>query len=254
MTKHEVFNIWADEQSVWSRWVKPVLFASMPASMDLQEWELPSLAVSFPFERALGLVIDLPGAESVEAGMAAAMAGYRPVPLFNALPAPAGASLQIGGYAAIDTRRIISALVYYAERLKQLEMSPDAPPAFLLDAQRRGNGTMPGPGEFDNRSVSFTTDFPSATYLLGQGVGRMMLVQRERCLPQPDLAHTLLKWQLAGIELLSTATNGTLPPAPLEVPRPISFGRMWQRALAGLGFRRNYLGGFGGIVPEASSG
>jgi len=47
------------------------------------------------------------------------------------------------------------------------------------------------PDEFDNRSVCFTTDFPSANFLSAQRVGGVVLVQQTGTRPQLDLAHVL---------------------------------------------------------------
>src|SRR5262249_25610457 len=56
------------------------------------------------------------------------------------------------------------------------------------------------PDEFDNRSISFTTDFPSANFLAAHGIARVMLVQKSSAEPQPDLAHSLRRWQDGGVK------------------------------------------------------
>ena len=110
------------------------------------------------------------------------------------------------------------------------------------------------PNEFDNRSVSFTTDFPSANFLQEYGIRRALLIRDYGQAPQPDLAHTLLKWQEGGIVLYSKALFESADPMPLTVSKPSHFGRAWNRVLLALGLYRGKLGGFGGIVPEQSSG
>ena len=63
------------------------------------------------------------------------------------------------------------------------------------------------PPAFDNRSVSLPTDFPSANLLLSYGVRRVVLVQATDGQPQADLAHTLLRWQQAGIDMMRSAVD-----------------------------------------------
>jgi len=123
-----------------------------------------------------------------------------------------------------------------------------------LDANRRGEGISVMPGRFDNRSVSFTTDFPSALFLINHGIHRALLVQRAGYQPQADLAHTLRRWQEGGIQLEMKMLDLPAPPQPLDVHKPSAFGLVWQRALAMIGLRRHGLGGFGGFVPQPSSG
>jgi hypothetical protein len=128
----------------------------------------------------------------------------------------------------------------------------DAPPAFLLDAGRRG--WRPADiRSFDNRSLSFPTDFPSANTLLSYGIRRVLLIQESGDQPQHDLAHTLRRWQEAGIELALRRLYNPEQATPLIVERPSGFGRMWHRLLASLGLQTNALGGYGGVLDETGS-
>src|SRR6185503_10656841 len=168
MTKEEIFDIWAPPGARWSPWVKPVLFASMDRppgafSPAPPEWEIDWAPRP---EEKVALVIDLRGADSVCAGLTLANRGYRPIPLFNAMPSPGSFGILGGVPALIDVAPISTALWLGAEQLAQLDLLPEAPPAFLLDANRRGEGLLAAPGHFDNRSISFVTDFPSANFLL----------------------------------------------------------------------------------------
>jgi hypothetical protein len=194
----ESFCVWAPDESPWSPWVKPVLFAHMGSAISQLVIAETAGDVSWapsPGERA-ALVLDLPGAEGTLTGLALAARGYRPVPLYNAVPVPYGQrmlDLATGSaVTAVNVFPIVSALSRGAEELAHLKLSADAPPAFLLDANRRGDGRKMKVGEFDNRSVSFTTDFPSANFLASQKIGRVILVQKDRQAPQTDLAHSPL--------------------------------------------------------------
>ena len=200
-------------------------------------------------------MLDLPGATGVEAGLDLAEQGYRPVPLYNAIPMPfhtPEADELIPPAAAVEVKPIVAALWYGRERQEQRILPADAPPAFLLDWNRSGGGHKPSPGSFDNRSVSFTTDFPSANFLLAHGVRRAVVAQPTGDEPQTDLAHTLRRWQEGGVTIEFKRLDVQGPSLPCVVPKPSWFGWAWQRVLAAAGLRRSLRGGFGNWVPEPS--
>lgn len=260
MNRDEIYAAWAPDISIWSPWTKPVLFAHLdvvgiasdpPAAPSNLNW-CPLV------ENKVAIVVNLPGAESVLMGNALAERGYRPVLLFNAIPIPGGQPVldpfTRGNVAAVDVLPTISALRQGAERLAGLSIAPDAPPAFLLDENRQGDGCTMLPDEFDNRSVCFTTDFPSANFLLAQGVQRALLVQKARLTLQSDLAHVLCRWQEGGIALEIVRVDIPAQRERLEIPKPSWYGAMFQRALMALGLRRARGGGFGAWIPESSAG
>jgi hypothetical protein len=253
--KEEIYEVWAPRDGLWSPWVKPVLFACMDGPINTalvsMDWDASGMPSA---EENTILVLDLPGVEGVAAGLALAARGYRPVPLYNAVPMPILApGPELGsGVALVDVRPILGALLRGTESLRKLSLRPDAPPAFLLDARRRGDGHS-FPGAFDNRSVSFTTDFPSANFLLARGIHRAVLVQPTGDQPQADLAHTLLRWQEACMSIELKRLDVAGPPVPCEVVTPPRFRWLWQRALATFGLHRSPIGGFGDWVPEPTS-
>jgi hypothetical protein len=260
MNKEEIFSVWAPDDSPWSPWVKPVLFAFVDSPLA----HIPVVGVAddvswCPASAAnAALVLDLPGLEGVLTGLALAKRGYRPVPLYNAIPLPFGSPqvdpLTGRTVASVDVQPIISALRAGAETLGRLELPIDAPPAFLLDANRSGDVRKMQPDEFDNRSVSFTTDFPSANFFASRGIQRVVLVQRSRTEPQLDLAHSLRRWQDAGFILECKRVDSSDPIERFQIARPSWYGAMFQRVLLSLGLRRSSLGGFGAWVPESSAG
>ena len=251
MNGEELFEIWAPEESPWSRWAKPVLFAQhKPILMNLPgEGPLPAFESGWAPPPASGkaLVVDLPAEQSVHAGIVLAGRGYRPVPLYN---------VCTGFNEVVPTGRILQALYRAASPLAQLRLPPEAPPVFLLDSLRAGQGASPAPGLFDNRWVALPQDFPSANVLLSAGVQTVLVVQRAVNYPRPDLAHVLRRWQQAGIKIQVKSTEDTRPAQDVVVAKPSAFGSVWYRWLALLGLRRNSAGGFGAVVPEpgASTG
>jgi len=259
MTKEELFEVWAPTGCRWSPWVKPVLFACSPGEPAFHSPLVAAFdATGLPsVEEQTALVIDLPGAEGIRVGIALAARGFRPVPLYNALPGPSAPTLlpqTSSSSALVNVNAILGAIRAESAQLRALNLPLESPPAFLLDANRRGEGQLASPGRFDNRSISFTTDFPSATFLKANNIQRAVLVQSGRDLPQTDLAHTLRRWQEGGIQIALKRLDYPGEPQFIEILKPSAFGLLWQRALGALGLRRHGLGGFGGFVPTPSSG
>lgn len=290
MTAEDIFEAWAGD-SLWSRWVKPVVFAHLSpdliahSSADAID-EAARVDVS-RWPRATGttaVLVDLPGAASIATGLALAELGYRPVPLYNAVPvmlpdastpvAPIppdptigptqersglGVSLGLdaaraarGPTTAVDMFPVVRLLVQGAGNPYLRGLSPDAPPAFLLDSRRRGIGASCRPGDFDNRSISLPTDFPSANFMLAHRIREAIVLQELEGPLQQDLAHTLRRWQEAGIGIMTSMPG--VSPQPVVVPRPPRFRHIWYGLLARMGLRQNPLGGYGGFLPVPSVG
>src|SRR5436309_4375191 len=183
MTREELFDAWAPAGGPWSDWAKPVLFAHWPRPLPaVPETPPADFGWAPAVAERVALVVDLPGAASVHFGLALAAAGYRPVPLFNACPPPTDGE---PGVAVVPVEPILAALAGGADRLRAAPPPADAPPAFLLDADRQTARRDLAPGAFDNRSVVFPTDVPSAARLAARGVTRAVLV-RERPGPIGD--------------------------------------------------------------------
>lgn len=265
MTGKELFEIWAPNDSIWSQWVSPALFAQIdyakvgnPAHTDAPEmaWHeqkaRPDSAV----------VIDLPGADSIRLAVALARRGYRPVPIINASPGPIGFHLSLlpqptssmsSAVVVLDMSSLVREICEGTARMRALALTSDAPPAFILDSLRL-KGTNPLRDDmFDNRWMVFPQDFPSAKFLAEQKIRRVTVVQTEKMQPQEDLSHVLLRWQEAGIEILAKGSGDTSLPSTITVSRPSRFKASWYRALAIMGLRRSSVGGFGSFIPETSA-
>src|SRR5438034_11376896 len=220
MSKEAIYETWAPQDALWSRWAKPVLFACSnalqprPANLD----DPVDLSWAPAPSEHVALVLDLPGNQGVLMGLALAARGYRPVPLYNAVSNPQPFLETENGMreviTLVDVHPIMAALWHGAARLQGLALQPEAPPAFLLDANRRGV-EEPFAGCFDNRSVSFITDFPSSNFLLAHQIHGVLLVQISGHQPQPDLAHTLRRWQEARIAIDLKRLDTLGPPAPV---------------------------------------
>src|SRR5207302_10946527 len=120
-----------------------------------------------PAPGSSAIVVDLPGEDGINFAIELARHGYRPIPLYNALPFPLSEKLSpphARSKTTVDVVSILAAICRETATLQQIHLSPVAPPAFLLDADRRIARIDPATGIFDNRSVCFETDFPSADF------------------------------------------------------------------------------------------
>ncbi|MFN7138848.1 MAG: hypothetical protein ACK4UN_05885 [Limisphaerales bacterium] len=256
MKPSDLFEMWAPPESIWSVWAKPVLFAELKIIHKPPTFDLPWPEIQFNSTPGTAIVVDLPGVDSIDTGLALAAKGFRPVPLYNSSCGPFDLpqDFRLSGASLVNMEPIQRKLVDNAERIAALHLPPTAPPVFLLDSNRKGN-LPPTPGKFDNRSVVFPQDFPSANFLLSHGIRQVLLLQKNgRNRPESDLAHVLLRWQEAGIQLFLFDSTVHLEAQPLKVAKPSNFRALWHRALAMLGLRRNSAGGFGSLIPEMSEG
>jgi hypothetical protein len=244
----ELFETWAPEGATWSPWAKPVLFAELAPIPERakQDWlaarDGPRRWTPAAMAQTV-LVLDLPGPRALALALDGASHGWRPVPLFNSCT---------GQRALVDNEPIRAGLEWGAEVLGRAGLPDAAPPAFVLDSGRVDGA--PAPERFDNRWVVFPQDFPSAARLLASDLRRVLLIQDGRREPRSDLAHVLLRWQQAGLEILALDLAGDAAPAPIAVPKPSRFRALGYRALVALGLRKNSAGGFGGLIPSPHVG
>jgi hypothetical protein len=262
MSPQELFETWAPNGALWSPWAKPVLFVQLGDPDKRKEKDVPiSTASEVVFEPSPSLqwlqnygsetaiIINLPGAGSVEMGMQVAQYGFRPVPLYNCTSGPK---------AVVDVEPIKLALIQNGALLRKLP--DDAPPAFLIDSQRNPAGMQPRYGQFDNRWAIFPQDFPSALFLKTNGIRRALVMQSQLqrwSAFDKDLYEVLHRWSSGGIEVLVKDVDSHTEPTPATFNRlsRIRFSTI-AAGLTLLAFlsRRNAAGGFGRIIPEPSSG
>src|SRR6185312_16772676 len=162
-------------------WVKPVLFSLMDSQFEVRRPSITQFNTHWvPSPGAAAIVVDLPGEDGVVWGLQLARLGYRPIPLYNALPFPPSEKMfpATRPQCTVDVVPILAALHRETAALKEIHLAADAPPVFLLDADRRIARKDPEPGIFDNRSVCFSTDFPSAEFLSSRQIRQAIILQR----------------------------------------------------------------------------
>ncbi len=247
MEAEEIFEIWAPYDSLWSKWAKPGVFTPM-YGYDANTFavadftNLPDLYTWHSGLGDSGVIVNLPGIQSIKFGLALAKIGYRPVPLFNSIEGPA---------AIYDVKTIKKGLYEAAGLLNSININPNAAPAFLIDSQRMAGSAHPG--EFDNRWVVFPQDFPSATFLLAHGIKKMIIVQQNSQLDR-DLGQVLAFWKRDKIEILLMNGPEDTSLRPIENLKPVSRFNFARAALGAmlivsLGLRRSNAGGFGSVIP-----
>lgn len=243
MNKEQIFTSWAPDNVQWSRWAKPVLFSNIvTGKYDLEDDVIQTDNWTYgPIPEHMAVIVDLPGKEALLMAFKLAGQAFRPVPLYNC---------NFANEALIDVEPLMLLLEQGAPILKRLNLPLDAPPAFLLDANRMQG--EPKPGFFDNRWMTFPQDFPSANYLLSQKIAGILLLQ-ESNLPAEDLAHVLMRWQDAGLKIYLPGTDEKEPLVEVKVRPPKGYRSLWQRMLVTMGLHRNSAGGFGAIVPTPGS-
>jgi hypothetical protein len=253
LAKNDVYEIWAPSQGPWSPWVKPVVFAFMDGVFSgrtarnmrfKDEW--------VPRAGTTALVIDLPCEDGVLWGIHLAALGYRPVPLYNALPFPMNEKMSppaLKSVSTVNVAPILAALHEGASALARVNLAIEAPPAFLLDSDRTIARADIVPGIFDNRSVCFPTDFPSSTFLVTHGIRDVIVVSNNSKISE-DLKEILFSWQRDGIRLLARYRDND--PVPLQVKQASFVRILWRRLTIALGLRRGELGGFGRVVSSSS--
>jgi hypothetical protein len=260
MDKVALFETWAPPRSTWSPWAKPVLFAHYPIPLPTTREIAHDLSWVPPATEHSALVVDLPGAEAVAVGVALAEKGYRPVPVFNACPPPISppADFQLPypqpPLAAVNVELTLSALVHYADHLQTMSLPPDAPPAFLVDARRQGHGEPITPKTFDNRSVLFATDFPSANFLVRQLISHIFVVSSKSAVLEQDLTFVLRQWQQAGLAVQAKYIDDPHPPRPLTIGGRWFLYSLLHHLWALVSLQRHPGGGYGGFRPEPISG
>jgi hypothetical protein len=256
----EVFDLWAPEDSIWSRWVSSVMFAQISCAEQLVPTPLEHPSVIWYEEladRETAIVLDLPGSDAVQCALGLVTLGYRPVPIINASPGPIRLQLTASAQSVVtlEMEAMVRTVCMGTRIVSETPLATDAPPVFILDSRRTAGSTALRPELFDNRWTVFPQDFPSARFLLERGIKRVVLVHTNaNAQPQEDLAHVLLRWQEGGLEIFAKTQVDRELPVSLTVTKPLRFRFLWYRALVLLGFRRSSVGGFGAFLAQSSGG
>jgi hypothetical protein len=209
-----------------------------PAERSFKMMHIPETSWVENLDRQTMLIVDLPGRSGVIESLALARLGYRPVPLYNGVDGRASSMV-------VEVGEIATALFDGADVLTTYDISPEAPPVFMLDSNRM-NGRGKQPGTYDNRWCVFPQDMPSAAFLLNAGIRRVIVCSDGI---QNDLSHILLRYQKENIQIcLCTGAGEEI--MEISVVKPSRFKSLSYRFGVVMGLTRNAAGGFGGRIPE----
>jgi hypothetical protein len=149
----------------------------------------------------------------------------------------------MGSAAVIDLWPIVEALEDRAPSLAASTLRSDAPPAFLLDANRRASRRATA-GMFDNRSVCTALDFPTGDELATHGIEHVVVLREAvGASLARDLTTVLVGFQDRGLKIHEAASNSR-EPVPMRVSKPSVFARL-SETLYRWSLSRNDEGAFG---------
>lgn len=194
MTNKEAYKVWAPFGKKWTDWVRPVPFIA--AEADVKGYHAGNLLIpkiDFVDEswKQAAVIVDLPGDESVEIGLALAKLGYRLIPIYN------GTIEQKNARATVDNQTVGAALLHGAELLEQMEIKDDALPVFLLDKNRLNRFKI-DVSVFDNSWDVYPQDLPSADYFLQNGIQKIIVISNTL---SRDLKEIFRKFRKKGMQI-----------------------------------------------------
>jgi len=230
MNFKDAYKIWAADNSVWTRWVRPVPFVlhccdsvindgsakeGSTVYDSIQEcanhvisFDIPEVFYLDEFMEDTAIIVDRSGYFAINEGLALASLGWRPIPVYN------GTNEQHGAIALVDNHGIEHALLWGACVLKTIELDESAPPAFLLDSNRSHRFKM-DVSVFDNTWDLYNYDLPSPEYFIESRIERIVIVGEKI---QKDLKSIFYEFQKKGIQILFT--DGYKEPEEVLIKKP----------------------------------
>ena len=172
MTNKDIYKIWAPVGKKWVDWVRPVPFLEINNKTKIfqpSNFSIPVLAQLDKNDKTTAIIVDLPGTQSVEAGILLAKHGYRPIPIYN------GVVQQKLSRSTTDNTSVSEALVWGSSILANVEIKDDAPPVFLTDSNRLQTYRM-DLSIFDNSWDVYHQDLPSGEYFLKNGIDKVLVI------------------------------------------------------------------------------
>lgn len=255
MDARSLYEIWAPPNALWSPWAKPVLFAHIPlagkqpAAVPPQTQYPPN--VPKPHGGRFSWIYQVSTRSS--SAWSSHASGFDRCRCLTPVRPRQGFLMPRRVPEVVPVTPMLSALIEGAVRLELAGLAEDAAQAFLLDANRLGGQNPIDPGWFDNRSVLFATDLPSAKFLFEHRITSVQVIHRGAL--AEDLLDVLRDWNRQGMLLAHLDLEHPGAPIPLVVPPTWRLGlsRLARRLWALASLRRNPRGGYGGFVPEPGS-
>lgn len=182
----------------WSNWVRPVPFINIGMgkknySYNFREqhvFDIRDEAMKL-FAKDTAVIVDMPGASSINAGMHLAKEGFRPIPIYN------GIIEEENSKSVVDNQTVSEGLMWMAKELSGIKICDDAMPAFLLDSNRLTQYKSKI-SVYDNSWDVYRQDMPSGEYLKKNSVKRILLIS-DRI--SGDLRKILINYRKAGLDI-----------------------------------------------------
>lgn len=191
MIGKEIYKVYAPYGAKWTEWVRPVPFIAIDLynRKPIVDWVERKAMFLEKYQENTAIFVDLFGKESIELGIDLARIGYRPIPLFN------GTDEQPNSQATTDSYLVESSLINGAEKLKNIKISNNANPAFLLDNSRL-NRYRSKESIFDNSWDLYKQDIPTSQYFKQNGINKIIVIGNSI---HRDLRKIFFEFQDAGI-------------------------------------------------------
>lgn len=212
MNRKEIFDVWAPFGKKWTDWVKPVPFIGLDDDKtyrELIDYTIPNIEYLTDSLNDAAIILDIDTVNSVKEGIALAKLGYRPIPVFN------GTNPSGYAFSNVDNLVVEPMLIWGAEQLKNIEISDDALPVFLLDSNRL-NRYKEDRGVFDNSWDLYHQDIPSFNWFKKNNVSKIIVRGNKKL--NIDLQRIFYKFQKNDIEIYFT--NGYEAPKIINVKKP----------------------------------
>ena len=208
MNSKEIYRIWAPYGQRWVDWVRPVPFINIDHNLphhEIIDYTIPHINYIKSIAEDTAIIIDTNSIQSIKEGIALALIGYRPIPIFNGTNPPSNTK------GTTDNSLIEPLLIWGAYQLEKIKLKSDAPPVFLLD-QNRLNRYKTDRSIFDNSWDIYPQDLPSAEYFLNKGITKI-IVRGEKV--NKDLRKILAKYQKNNLKIFFT--NGYDSPEEIRL-------------------------------------
>lgn len=187
------------------------------------------------------VILDLPGATSVAAGLRFIAGGFQPVCTFDNWPHPAG---------LIKTEIVLAQLLRYAAHVSDHRkyLTVDSPPIWICDRNRLGT-RQANIKEFDNRYFLDDSILPSPETLKKNGVEQIIcVVPTAQDKPREDLCAYFRDLRKENFPQIFGAAFQDPSLNLFRFPEDV-FTIDFKQS----GFKRSDAGGFGMLIPEPSS-
>lgn len=207
MNNKEIYKVWAPKTSIWSAWVRPVLFLDIDKAED-RHFTLPDLHPDIKYKDDTVYFIDLPKDDGVLMGMKFLELGYRPIALYNASPSPTKS------FSLVDNTSIQEAIKWSTKLLKEVTLPLTALPVFLLDSNRILRHKF-DKSVFDNSWDLYDQDIPSPKFLKDQNIKNIVIYGDE---VHRDLKKIFYEFQTKGFKIYHTVGAGDMSLLSLKKP------------------------------------